>query len=220
MLQNAVHPLKELRQVKITADQNKVLTGTDLTYEEYFKLVSLAAITYDAQFKRKTHFSKAPSQQSAFMHDLVGVDDDAIEPVSSIYDIDTDIATIWNNMASQSVPGSCLPPTQWEKLSDDAKDIWKTMSAEDRAVILGSITRSTTGSSTKGTSSNSNVQCSSDTSKMHQFAAYVYWRRVPEDALALYDDKSVRLSKDDLRTTLGSTLTRVGSCTLTHCFLK
>jgi hypothetical protein len=51
MLQNAVCPLKELCQVKITAGHNEILTGTDLTYEEYLKLVSLAAITYNAQFK-------------------------------------------------------------------------------------------------------------------------------------------------------------------------
>ena len=50
LLQNAVHPLAELRQVKITADQNKVNSGTDLTFEAYFQLVYNAAINYDAQF--------------------------------------------------------------------------------------------------------------------------------------------------------------------------
>jgi hypothetical protein len=33
MLQNAVHPIEELRAVQVQADQKKVLTNLDLTYE-------------------------------------------------------------------------------------------------------------------------------------------------------------------------------------------
>ena len=43
MLQNAVHPLAELHQVKLTANQNKV-AGVTLTYDNYFKLLYSAAV--------------------------------------------------------------------------------------------------------------------------------------------------------------------------------
>jgi hypothetical protein len=38
MLQNAIHPLAELHQVKLTANQKKV-AGVALTYDNYFKLL-------------------------------------------------------------------------------------------------------------------------------------------------------------------------------------
>jgi hypothetical protein len=49
MLQNAVHPLAELHQVKLTADQNKV-TGVALTYDNYFKLLYSATVNYNKSF--------------------------------------------------------------------------------------------------------------------------------------------------------------------------
>ena len=52
MLQNAVHLLAELHQVKLTVDQNKV-AGVTLTYENYFKLLYSAAVNYDESFTCK-----------------------------------------------------------------------------------------------------------------------------------------------------------------------
>ena len=69
MLQNAVHPLSELRQVKTTADQNKV-AGVALTYESYFKLLYSAAVSYDEQFT-----NKRSTRRSAFTHDMFDSDD-------------------------------------------------------------------------------------------------------------------------------------------------
>ena len=49
MLQNAVHPIMELRQVKIQAAQFKTHMGKDLSYDEYCSLLLSAAQQYNAQ---------------------------------------------------------------------------------------------------------------------------------------------------------------------------
>jgi hypothetical protein len=50
MLQNAVHPVPELRQVKVQADQMTTQTGNKLTYPKYVSLLYSAAAPYDSQF--------------------------------------------------------------------------------------------------------------------------------------------------------------------------
>jgi hypothetical protein len=48
LLQNAIHPLTK-QQVKLTADQHRVSSGMDLTFEAYFQLIVYnVAIKYDA----------------------------------------------------------------------------------------------------------------------------------------------------------------------------
>jgi hypothetical protein len=64
-------------------------------------------------------------------------DDDVIEATDGIYDLDIGIDTIQANMACQSAPGPCLPPTQWNELSADSKSIWQTILAADKTIILG-----------------------------------------------------------------------------------
>ena len=48
MLENAIHPVTELRQVKNTADLAKTKNGKSLTYDEYINLLLSAAAAYDA----------------------------------------------------------------------------------------------------------------------------------------------------------------------------
>ena len=55
MLQNAVHPIMELRQVKLNAAQLKTFTGKDLTYDEYCSLLLSAAQQYDNQMRNTGH---------------------------------------------------------------------------------------------------------------------------------------------------------------------
>jgi hypothetical protein len=64
MLQNAVHPLEELRAIKTQADQHKTQSGVDLTYEQYIHLLVSAAMNYDSQFLPKNH----QGQLSLSMH--------------------------------------------------------------------------------------------------------------------------------------------------------
>jgi hypothetical protein len=49
MLQTAVHPLQELRQVKATAALLKVHTQQDLTYDAYSTLLLATASDYDSK---------------------------------------------------------------------------------------------------------------------------------------------------------------------------
>jgi hypothetical protein len=69
MLQNAVHPLAELHQVKLTTDQNKV-AGVALLFEDYFKLIYLAVVNYDESF-----VYKKMTWQSMLVHDVMEADD-------------------------------------------------------------------------------------------------------------------------------------------------
>ena len=48
LLGRAVHPLKELCQVKIKADLKAAMSGRELTYDSYFKLLLAATSRYDA----------------------------------------------------------------------------------------------------------------------------------------------------------------------------
>jgi hypothetical protein len=111
MLQNAVHPLAELRQVKLTADQNKV-AGVALTYDNYFKLLYSAAVNYDESFSTRN------ARRSVLVHDVMA--QDTIDPD---YDIDTGIDTVFAHVAARSTLGTRLPASQWSELSSEARDL-------------------------------------------------------------------------------------------------
>jgi hypothetical protein len=49
MLHTAVHPLKELRQVRVTASLLKVHTKKDLDYEAYSSILLSTASVYDSK---------------------------------------------------------------------------------------------------------------------------------------------------------------------------
>jgi hypothetical protein len=126
MLQNAVHPLAKLRQVKLNTDQNKV-AGVALTYDNYFKLLYSAAVNYDKSFSTRT------ARRSVLVHDVMATD--TIDPD---YDIDTGIDTVFANVAARSTPGTRLPASQWSELSSKARDLWQSLPEADQAIILGS----------------------------------------------------------------------------------
>ena len=50
MLENAVAPIPELRQVKLHADLDTTRSGIPLTYQQYMNLLLSAAAAYDNQF--------------------------------------------------------------------------------------------------------------------------------------------------------------------------
>ena len=54
MLQNAVSSVEELRSVKNQADQHRLHSGTELTYEEYSELLKSAAQSYDTRVTSRT----------------------------------------------------------------------------------------------------------------------------------------------------------------------
>ena len=53
MLENVVHPIMELRQVKMQAAQFEIQSGKALTYNEYCNLLLSAAQQYDVQISFK-----------------------------------------------------------------------------------------------------------------------------------------------------------------------
>ena len=67
LLQNAVHPIMELRQVKLQAAQFKTHTGKDLSYDEYCSLLLSAAQQYDTQIG---HSSNKIVKRRIYEHDL------------------------------------------------------------------------------------------------------------------------------------------------------
>ena len=114
LLQNAVHSLAKLCQVKITADQNKVNSGTDLTFETYSQLVYNAAINYDAQFQYKKGSSRA-----VFVHDLSAYNDQGNIMYEDGYDIDTALGVVLAHIASQDAAKVRIPGPKWYELSPD-----------------------------------------------------------------------------------------------------
>jgi hypothetical protein len=132
MLQNAVHPVQEFRAVKTQADQHKTQTGKELTYDQYVNLLLSAASTYDAQFAPKIHFAARAPRRAVYSHDFTtsnGDDDPG-------YDIDCTLDAIQANGHSTRPPGTSMSLTQWTKLSQDAKDIWDTLTDEAKGIIL------------------------------------------------------------------------------------
>jgi hypothetical protein len=88
MLQNAVHPVPELRQVKVQADQMTTQTGNKLTYPEYVSLLYSAAAQYDSQFGA-TPSAKLAAKRQVYSHQL---DYDVND-----YDVDTPVSVIQAN---------------------------------------------------------------------------------------------------------------------------
>ena len=83
LLQNAVHPVDELCAVKNQADQFKTQTGNALTFDEYLRLLTSAAISRDASAATKC--PPPPCCHSVYQHQLAY--DDAID--DNCYEVHT-----------------------------------------------------------------------------------------------------------------------------------
>jgi hypothetical protein len=137
MLQNAVHPLEELHMVKLTADQNRVLTGRTLMYEEYSKLLCSTALSYDAQFKTRTCWARQVAAARHAMHThLMTSQDNQTGDIATLYNIDTGINVIQANLTNQQPLSTWLPMPLWDKISGNAQMLWKTIPIGDCASIL------------------------------------------------------------------------------------
>ncbi len=133
LLETAVHPVAELRAVKIQADQQKTHTNKDLTYEQYCALLLSAAQQHDTRLSKTP--MKAPKRH-IYDHEVFEVvTSDGESPDEVAYDIDSDIGTIEVN-ATNFYKGPRLTSEQWHKLPDDMKKIWDMLSQEAKAIIL------------------------------------------------------------------------------------
>jgi hypothetical protein len=134
LLENAVHPLEELRAVKNQADQHKVQGGKELTYDEYESLLLSAANNYDSQFKPK---SGPNGRRAVYLHDTSDADADDQHQADD-YDIDTPIDTILANAHNRNFSNRPrLQPEQWDKLDAESRNIWKSLPLAAKAVIIG-----------------------------------------------------------------------------------
>ena len=131
MLENAVHPIQDLRAVKIQAAQHKAHTGSDLSYEQYTSLLLSAAQQHDRQLQKP--MSRGP-KRNVYEHALdYGESFEDPDP----FTIDSSIDAISAyNVSFASKPPSRLTCDQWHRLTDDAKQTWDLLSDDAKAIIL------------------------------------------------------------------------------------
>jgi hypothetical protein len=145
MLENAVAPIEELRQVKNNADMEKTKTGVVLSYENYASLLLSAATSYDNQHKTSRH-----SKRQVYLHDFyddLDMNQDEDEEYNNDYDIDIPVATLQANvhdsktkkkMSLKSFP-QCprMSHDKWFSLSEAQRLIWDQLDDKAKAIILG-----------------------------------------------------------------------------------
>ena len=146
MLENAVAPISELRQVKNNADLEKTRTGRQLAYSEYTSLLLSAATAYDDQYKPKH------DKRQVFSHEFQDDYDDCL-PDEDPYDIDAPVAIIQANahdqrlrsMSKPTIPRVRMPRDRWFSLSDKDRQLWDQLDDKAKASILGTSVPTTTG---------------------------------------------------------------------------
>ena len=101
MLQNVVHPLDELRQVKNNADQLQAFTGKAIGYDPYCNLLLSAASNYDAKYAPRGRICQTTakaSKRNVYAHDLADYEDDDLHDA---YNLDSDIVDLQANVQKQ-----------------------------------------------------------------------------------------------------------------------
>jgi len=104
MLQNGVHPVMDLQNVKNQADQIKNQNGTELTYDQYFNLLLSAASAYDASFVAKEAPSLQPKHWAVYLHDMVETEFYDAQEDMLTYDIDVSIDMLQAQVHQQKPP--------------------------------------------------------------------------------------------------------------------
>lgn len=142
MLENAVAPIQELRQVKSNADLEKTKTGRALTYDEYSSLLLAAASAYDDQFKQRRE------KRQVLFHNMESFDDTDIgTDIDEAYGIDEPVQVIQANIHKQRNPTkpdvkftpnpARMSRDKWHSLQDKDRQIWDRLDDRAKAIILG-----------------------------------------------------------------------------------
>jgi hypothetical protein len=141
LLENAVHPIAELRQVKINATLQQTHTGQALTYQQYFPLLLSAAANYDAHVQAKRGKRQVLMHDSSFMEqyeDQFGYD-------TEDYDIDMPVDVIQANAMNRARPRTSggtpirpgmLRPEVYQALSPADQKAWRQLSESARVSIV------------------------------------------------------------------------------------
>ena len=193
LLQNAVHGIRELREVKNRADLFKITNGTDMTYQQYYDLLIGAAQQYDSTFVRS---KQKGSTRRVYEHYLEGYDGNDSYDDDVSYDIDTSNDVIEAMVTKTHLPGSRMPFSKWSKLSPKEQGIWDMLSDEAKAVILqASTTPNSTLSSSRGDSkSSSRGKTPTQRVNLHDVSAYDYLAMVHD---LLPEESTMDNGKDD-----------------------
>ena len=138
MLQNAIHPVPELRAVKERAESERVLNGTIMTFAQYSTLLQSACQQYDSARRTNTRSRRPAVTRHVYMHefdDFNNNDDNGQDDLS--FDIDTPVDVI-NAFAAQTkhLASSRMNFKIWNSLSTDEKKLWDQLSDETKALIL------------------------------------------------------------------------------------
>jgi len=96
MLQNAVHPHEELRQVKNQADQLQAFHGKGIGYDSYCNLLLSAASNLDAKHAPKGRMSAA--KRSVYTHDHGDCNN---EEFHDAYNLDSNVGDLQANVHRQ-----------------------------------------------------------------------------------------------------------------------
>jgi len=141
MLQNTVHPLQELRQVKNQADQLQAYHGRPMPYETYCRLLLSAGSNYDAQYApkgRPIQSNTRAIKREVYAHDTQETDGDSLDP--GMDNLDSSAASLQANVHDQ-VKTATRPPRltgqQWKSLHPDARVMWDQLPDKAKGIILG-----------------------------------------------------------------------------------
>jgi hypothetical protein len=138
LLQTAVHPLQELRQVKASAELPKAHHVKDIDYEGYVSLLLSAASDYDS----KHVINKAKRQ--VYQHDVIEYEEETYNDADT-FDIDTPVETIQAFVSNfRSKPNANgmpdrvrMPKDKWFSLDQKTKDLWDQIDDRQKSIILG-----------------------------------------------------------------------------------
>ena len=136
MLENAVHSVTELRQVKNNADMEKTKSGQALSFDQYTSLLLSAAAAYDSQFATKR------IKHQVFSHEIFDHDDPETEMDS--FDIETPVSTLqaYAAVRNQVKPYKfglrpSMSKDKWYSLSEKERLLWDQFDDKAKSIILG-----------------------------------------------------------------------------------
>jgi len=148
LLENAVHGVTELRQVKNNADLDTTKTGKALTYDQYCSVLLSACAGYDQHQQ-----SRSRSRRSVMFHEFGGeeanLDSTSGDDSGFLFDIDAPVSELQvyatdrrpsgfrGGQSATSAPRTRMPRERWMQLGDSARQTWDTLSDKDKAIILG-----------------------------------------------------------------------------------
>ena len=171
MLENAVAPIDELRQIKGNADLEKVKTERTLTFGEYSSLLLSASAAYDDAFKPKL------AKRLAYAHEIGDAQDvfDTDDPEE--YGIDVSVHELQayvhnrtsrprtNQKGKEQAQRTRMPFDRWSKLSTNERALWDQLDETAKATILGSTAPTSGPAATRTTKRHTNL---------HEISAYDY----------------------------------------------